>query len=128
MTASETEAIRHRVIYNVATKDEVIAVCDALDAERAAHADTTAQFEEYHTLATQLFGDLVAEREKVRVLQTYLWRIRDAVMHEGGWCYDYRTEEGARIAEAVHTIWREARDAGHEPFARAALAEEGGTS
>jgi hypothetical protein len=41
-----------------------------------------------------------------------MWSIRNAVMHEGGWCYDYKTEEGKRIADAINSIWREARDAG----------------
>jgi hypothetical protein len=105
MTAIDTGSLRASARlwgtnYALLTGTQVVALCDALD----------------------------EERQRVEVLQTYLWRIRDAVMHEGGWCYDYRTEEGARIAEAVNTIWREARDAGYEPFARAARAEEGGTS
>jgi hypothetical protein len=95
-----------------------------VEAEREAHAETTAQFEEYHTLATRLFEDLDAEREKVRVLQEFLMRIDNAVMGAGHWCYDYDTAEGQRIADAVHVIWREAREKGLLSLAVADAKEE----
>lgn len=61
-------------------------------------------------------GRVKEQEQEIIALRAYLWRIRDAVMREGGWCYDYRTMDAARIAQKVNMIWREARDAGHKPF------------
>jgi hypothetical protein len=65
-----------------------------------------------HELIRQAALPLDAERERVRVLQEVLMRIDDEVMEAGHWCYDYETAEGKRIADAVHVLWREAREAG----------------
>jgi hypothetical protein len=84
----------------------MLALCDALDAEREAHAETTAQFEEYHTLATRLFEDLDAERERVRVLHSaggYLYTV--VQLH---WARSGTSDDDA---EAAMRAWQRVLDA-----------------
>jgi hypothetical protein len=108
------------------TAEQIDALWDRwYNGEDAISADLTADemmrlFVTAETAQTEnvALRDRLARAEaEVVALRTYLWRIRDAVMHEGGWCYDYKTAEEAHIAEVVNVIWREARDNGHEPFA-----------
>jgi hypothetical protein len=88
------------------TIDGLVAALAERDARIAALEEVA---ETYRANAEAVIVPLDA---RIAALGNAMWRIRDAVMHEGGWCYDYETAEGKRIADAVNAIWRETRDQG----------------
>lgn len=70
-----------------------------------------------HETAPTAAAIIRAKDAEVVRLTVLFAAVREVVMHEGGWCFDYETAEGKRLCDALRPLWHAALDPPDPPDA-----------